>query len=66
MSTDYIYGDPPNIVSTEKSSLGYDHVPFVGRAWEETLLESLPGKFYSIHKICLFRTRILMSITCAE
>ncbi|MCS6826929.1 MAG: TIGR01777 family oxidoreductase [Caldilinea sp.] len=35
MSTAHIYGDPPEIVCTEESSLGYGLAPFVGKAWEE-------------------------------
>jgi uncharacterized protein (TIGR01777 family) len=35
MSTAHIYGDPPEVVCTENSPLGYGLAPFVGRAWEE-------------------------------
>jgi uncharacterized protein (TIGR01777 family) len=35
MSTTHIYGDPPVVVCTEESPLGYGLAPFVGRAWEE-------------------------------
>ncbi len=35
MSTAHIYGDPPTVVCTEDSSLGYGLAPTVGRAWEE-------------------------------
>ncbi len=34
MSTAHIYGDPPEAVCTEDSSLGYGLAPFVGQAWE--------------------------------
>lgn len=36
MSTAHIYGDPPSVVCTEDSALGYGLAPTVGRAWEET------------------------------
>lgn len=42
MSTAHIYGDPPQMLCTENSSTGYGLAPFVGRAWETALLESLP------------------------
>lgn len=42
MSTAHIFGDPPSIVCTESSSTGYGLAPFVGKAWEEALLQSLP------------------------
>ncbi|MFN0051536.1 MAG: epimerase [Planctomycetales bacterium] len=35
MSTAHIYGDPPQVVCTEGSPLGYGLAPFVGREWEE-------------------------------
>jgi len=35
MSTAHIYGDPPELVCTEESALGYGLAPVVGRAWEE-------------------------------
>jgi NAD dependent epimerase/dehydratase family enzyme len=34
MSTAHIYGDPPSVLCTEDSPLGYGFAPFVGRAWE--------------------------------
>jgi len=43
MSTTHIYGDPPTQVCTESSGTGYGLAPFVGKAWEETLLESMPA-----------------------
>lgn len=42
MSTAHIYGDPPSQVCTESSSTGYGLAPFVGKAWEEQYLSSLP------------------------
>lgn len=42
MSTAHIYGDPPTEICTENSSTGYGLAPFVGNAWEEALLDSLP------------------------
>lgn len=42
MSTAHIYGDPPQQWCIEDSSPGYGLAPFVGKAWEESLLESLP------------------------
>lgn len=42
MSTAHIYGDPASQLCTERSSTGYGLAPFVGRAWENALLESLP------------------------
>lgn len=42
MSTAHIYGDPPRQVCTEESTLGYGLAPFVGKAWEAALMESLP------------------------
>jgi uncharacterized protein (TIGR01777 family) len=35
MSTAHIYGDPPEVMCTEDSPLGYGFASFVGRAWEE-------------------------------
>ncbi len=43
MSTAHIYGDPPVQMCTESSSMGYGLAPFVGMAWENALLESIPG-----------------------
>ena len=43
MSTAHIFGDPPSILCTESSSTGYGLAPFVGKAWEEALLHSLPN-----------------------
>ncbi len=43
MSTAHIYGDPPSIPCTESSSTGYGLAPFVGKAWEEALMQSLPS-----------------------
>ncbi len=43
MSTAHIYGDPPDQLCTESSSTGYGLAPFVGKAWENALLESLPA-----------------------
>ncbi|HQW01055.1 MAG TPA: TIGR01777 family oxidoreductase [Saprospiraceae bacterium] len=43
MSTAHIFGDPPTILCTESSSTGYGLAPFVGKAWEEALLQSLPS-----------------------
>lgn len=34
MSTAHIYGDPPEVVCTEDSALGYGLAPTVGKAWE--------------------------------
>lgn len=42
MSTAHIYGDPPTQLCTESSATGYGLAPFVGKAWEKALLESLP------------------------
>jgi uncharacterized protein (TIGR01777 family) len=41
MSTAHIYGDPPRALCTEDSAFGYGLAPYVGRAWEEALRESL-------------------------
>lgn len=41
MSTAHIYGDPPRVVCSEKSALGYGLAPFVGRAWEEAFRASV-------------------------
>ncbi|MEZ6056079.1 MAG: DUF1731 domain-containing protein [Planctomycetaceae bacterium] len=41
MSTAHIYGDPPQAVCTESSSLGYGLAPFVGQAWESAFDESV-------------------------
>lgn len=35
MGTAHIYGDPPEAICTEDSSLGVGLAPFVGKAWEE-------------------------------
>lgn len=35
MSTAHIYGDPPELVCTEDSALGYGLAPTVGKAWED-------------------------------
>lgn len=43
MSTAHIFGDPPTILCTESSSTGYGLAPFVGKAWEEALMQSLPS-----------------------
>lgn len=42
MSTAHIYGDPPSQICTENSAFGYGLAPFVGKAWEEAFLDSLP------------------------
>jgi uncharacterized protein len=42
MSTAHIYGDPPTALCTEDSATGYGLAPFVGKAWEEALLDSKP------------------------
>jgi hypothetical protein len=42
MSTAHIYGDPPSHMCTETSSTGYGLAPFVGKAWEEAFLQSIP------------------------
>lgn len=42
MSTAHIYGDPPSQVCNEESAFGYGLAPFVGEAWENAFLESLP------------------------
>jgi uncharacterized protein (TIGR01777 family) len=34
MSTAHIYGDPPSVICTEDSPLGFGLAPFVGQAWE--------------------------------
>ena len=41
MSTAHIYGDPPDAVCTEDSSLGCGLAPFVGKAWEEAFHTSV-------------------------
>ena len=41
MSTAHIYGDPPSVVCSEDSPLGFGLAPFVGRAWEEEFRESV-------------------------
>jgi uncharacterized protein len=41
MSTAHIYGDPPQVICTEESALGYGLAPFVGKAWEESFLENV-------------------------
>ena len=41
MSTAHIYGDPPEVLCTEDSALGYGLAPFVGKAWEEAYRESV-------------------------
>lgn len=41
MSTAHIYGDPPDVLCTEESALGYGLAPFVGRSWEEAFHESV-------------------------
>jgi len=35
MGTAHIYGDPPEVICTEQSSLGIGLAPFVGKAWED-------------------------------
>lgn len=42
MSTAHIYGDSPTSICTESSFTGYGLAPFVGKAWEETMLNYLP------------------------
>lgn len=41
MSTAHIYGDPPDVICTEDSSLGYGLAPHVGCAWEEAFRTSV-------------------------
>ncbi|MCA9147658.1 MAG: DUF1731 domain-containing protein [Planctomycetales bacterium] len=41
MSTAHIYGDPPQTICSERSSLGYGLAPFVGKAWEEAFHSSV-------------------------
>ncbi|MAI35950.1 MAG: epimerase [Rhodopirellula sp.] len=41
MSTAHIYGDPPNIVCSEKSATGYGLAPTVAKAWEAAFSENL-------------------------
>jgi len=41
MSTAHIYGDPPEVLCTEESALGYGLAPFVGKAWEEAYAASV-------------------------
>lgn len=48
MSTAHIYGDPPSIPCTESSSTGYGLAPFIGKAWEEALLQSLPSEMREV------------------
>lgn len=43
MSTAHIYGDPPDVICTESSNTGYGLAPFVGSAWEQAFLESIPA-----------------------
>ncbi|QEG39193.1 TIGR01777 family oxidoreductase [Roseimaritima ulvae] len=40
MSTAHIYGDPPRLVCTENSELGFGFAPQIGRAWEQAFTES--------------------------
>ena len=42
MSTAHIYGDPVSQICTEESTTGYGLAPFVGKAWEEAFLNSIP------------------------
>jgi len=42
MSTAHIYGDPATQICTEESTTGYGLAPFVGKAWEEAFLNSIP------------------------
>lgn len=45
MSTAHIYGDPPQRICDEESSLGIGFAPSIGRAWEEAFeLSQLPGQ----------------------
>ncbi len=41
MSTAHIYGDPPSVICTEKSSFGYGLAPDVGKAWERQFADSI-------------------------
>jgi uncharacterized protein (TIGR01777 family) len=41
MSTAHIYGDPPNVICTEESPIGYGLAPFVGQAWEDAFRTSV-------------------------
>ncbi|MDE0937746.1 MAG: DUF1731 domain-containing protein [Mariniblastus sp.] len=41
MSTAHIYGDPPSVICTEESPLGYGLAPDVGRAWERQFADSI-------------------------
>lgn len=56
MSTAHIFGDPPSIICTESSSTGFGLAPFVGKAWEEVLLQSLPSGMREVR----FRTSFVM------
>lgn len=41
MSTAHIYGDPPEVVCSEDSALGYGFAPNVGKAWEAQFKNSV-------------------------
>lgn len=42
MSTAHMYGDSVHVTCTESSATGYGLAPFVGKAWEDAFLNSLP------------------------
>lgn len=42
MSTAHIYGDPPSRICDETSATGYGLAPFVGTAWENAFMETIP------------------------
>lgn len=41
MSTAHIYGDPPRVTCTERSSFGFGLAPFVAQAWEQEFRTSV-------------------------
>lgn len=41
MSTAHIYGDPPEVICDEDSSVGYGLAPFVANAWESAFAEAV-------------------------
>jgi uncharacterized protein (TIGR01777 family) len=56
MSTAHIYGDPPVMICTESSPVGEGFAPFVGTAWEQAFIESLPNGMRGV----ILRTSFVM------
>lgn len=48
MSTAHMYGDPPDILCDEDAASGWGLAPFVGRAWEQAFVRSVPSSMRQV------------------